>query len=57
MTATPEEIREYEETHGETHPIFRVEHRPERVPVGTRKPRFVDWSALTPAVTDQRGSE
>jgi len=27
---TREEIEQYEEEHGETHPVFEVEHRPER---------------------------
>ena len=27
---TREEIEEWEEEHGETHPAFRVDHRPER---------------------------
>ena len=29
-TATPEEIEEYEEEHGEPHPVFEVDRRPER---------------------------
>lgn len=29
---TREEVEEYEEKHGETHPAFDVDHRPERTP-------------------------
>ncbi len=29
-SATAEEIREWEEEHDEPHPVFKVEHRPER---------------------------
>lgn len=31
MSATSEEIKEWEEEHDELHPIFQVEHRPERI--------------------------
>jgi hypothetical protein len=31
MHATSEEIEEYEQETGEIHPIFSVDHRPERI--------------------------
>ena len=34
---TKEEIEEWEEEHDEPHPVFRVDHRPERVPVATEE--------------------
>lgn len=30
VSATSEEIEEWNETHDEPHPVFRVNHRPER---------------------------
>ncbi|WP_323192395.1 hypothetical protein [Halostella sp. PRR32] len=40
-SATAEEIEEWDEEHDEPHPVFEVDHRPERQNVGTEHPEVV----------------
>lgn len=58
-SATAEEIREWEDEHDEPHPVFEVEHRPERVPVGRRESTTTDVTEygdrLGGAVATMRG--
>jgi hypothetical protein len=47
MSATSEEIEEWEEEHEEPHPVFEVNHRPERERV------FADGSVEVQGICDQ----
>lgn len=49
---TKEEIDEWEEEHDAVHPVFRVDHRPERVTPGEPVPNHVDWDTLRSAVSE-----
>lgn len=46
ISATPEEIEKWEKEHDEPHPVFQVDHRPERKPVMSDEPTAVGQTTL-----------